>query len=100
MKHISFPAGRQLELWVRDTGELDTFAVFLNGNLAERVSDQTRTHRFPFDRPVTSSAIVVHFGGNDSGLTAIVDVTDGQERGLAKLTAADGNRHSYIVVAE
>ncbi|MEY4547131.1 MAG: hypothetical protein RL685_3326 [Pseudomonadota bacterium] len=99
MSHIPYPQHKTFELWVRDTGDLDSFAVFLNGQLAERVSDQRKTHKFKIDRPQGSCAVVVHFGGNDSGITAVVDVTNDRERGLAKQTPQDGFRHSYLLEA-
>jgi hypothetical protein len=97
MNQIPFPQGRTFELWVFDSGELDTFGVFLNGQLVKRVRDTKKTHKFTIARPVSHCAVVVHFGGNDSGVSAIFDVTDGREVGLEQQTPKDGFRHSYIL---
>jgi hypothetical protein len=96
---IDYEDGQQLELWVRDTGLFDGIAIFLNGHRISRVGDQI-THRFPIVRPPSKADITVSFGGNDAGISAIVDVTDvDNQRLLGKQTAADGPEHEYIVKA-
>lgn len=94
---IDYPADKQFQLWIRDTGKLDTVAVFVNGELSSFIANQS-TNKFPIDRPATTVAVVVHFGGADSGHSAIVDVTSG-ETGLAQLGPSDGTHHSYILRA-
>jgi hypothetical protein len=97
---VDYAEGRQLELWVRDTGLFDGIAIFLNGQRIRRIGDQI-THRFPIDRPPISADITVAFGGNDGGITAIVDVTDGDDNQLVlgRLSQADGAEHTYTVNA-
>jgi hypothetical protein len=95
---IPYPEGAKLELWVVDTGALDTIAIYLNGSLIDYIGDQT-TKKSAIQRPPTgkSIAIAVHFGGNDGGYSAIVDTTGGQSKNIQKLGPADGLRHSFIL---
>lgn len=90
---IKYADGKKLELWVKDKGAFDGFALFLNGSLVTEVGDQD-THKFPIARPAESAGIVIHFGGVDGGISAVVDVTDKPE----KLADAEGLKHSYIIV--
>jgi hypothetical protein len=95
---IRYRERRMLELWVRDVGAFDGIAIYLNGKLIERIGDQ-QTVKFAIERPPGPTEIIVHFGGNDGGISAVVDVTDiDQQRALGKQTQGDGLRHAYRVV--
>jgi hypothetical protein len=95
---IEFPGGRKLELWVRDTGLFDGIAIFLNGAIIKRVGDQS-THKFVICRPREREEVAVTFGGNDGGITAIVDVTEPDQMvALAKLDATNGLTHKFVLV--
>src|SRR6185369_5420076 len=91
---IQYQDGKQLELWVKDTGQFEGFALFLNGSLAMQVGDQT-TRKIPITQPNPSAAIVIHFGGVDGGISAIVDVTD--PAAPHKLEHQNGLKHSYLI---
>jgi hypothetical protein len=91
---IDYQDGMQLELWVRDTGLFDGFAVFVNGSIVTTVGDQ-KTHKFPIPKPTNSEAIAVNFGGQDGGTSAIIDVADPSQ--LATLETQTGVNHGYIV---
>ena len=95
---IEFPEGKQLELWVRDTGLFDGIAIFLNGAIIKRVGDQC-THKFRIERPRERQEVAVTFGGNDGGVSAIVDVTNpDQTVALAKLDMTHGLTHRFVLV--
>jgi hypothetical protein len=95
---IEFPAGKKLELWVRDTGLFDGIAIFLNGAIIKRVGDQC-THKFSIARPKDREEVSVTFGGNDGGITAIVDTTDpDQNIPLARQDASAGLTHKYVLL--
>jgi hypothetical protein len=82
-----------LELWVWDSGELEGFAVFLNGT---KVDEQLIPKiKFPIAQPQPKVDIVVEFGGVDGGATKVVDVASGNKV-LGFLDS--GNTHSYTVV--
>jgi hypothetical protein len=72
---IDYREGQKLELRVQDRGGFDSFAIYLDGLLFTEVADQ-KPHSYPIARPSDVTAIVVHFGGNDGGTSAVVDVTD------------------------
>jgi hypothetical protein len=91
---IKYAEDQQLELWVKDTGQFEGFAIFLNGSLAMQIGDQT-TRKIPITRPSPSAAIVIHFGGVDGGISAIVDVTDAAAP--QKLADHEGLKHSYLI---
>lgn len=91
---IKFESGKKLELWVKDNGKFEGFAVFLNGTLVKQIGDQM-THKFPIEEPSSGAAIVIHFGGVDGGISAIIDVTDAANR--QKLDGQDGLKHSYLI---
>lgn len=95
---ISYPNTAKLELWVIDSGSLDTLGIFLNGRLIDFIADH-QTHKSPIDRPPTgtSIAIAVHFGGNDGGFSAIVDAGKNPVENVEKLGPRDGFRHSFIL---
>jgi hypothetical protein len=96
---IEFPEGKALELWVRDIGLFDGIAVFLNGQRIKLIGDQS-THKFPIARPPSSSIITITFGGTDSGVTAIVDVTESDSQvALGRLTPTHGLTHEYRIKA-
>lgn len=95
---IQYPSGKTLELWVRDKGEFDGIAIFLNGQIVGRVVDQ-KTHKFPLMRPPVSTSLRASFGGNDGGVSAIVDVTNANEQMvIGKQDAEDGIHHDYNLV--
>lgn len=83
-----------LELWVRDTGQFEGYAVFLNGTLVQQVGDQL-TNKFPIGQPSALTPIVIHFGGADGGISAIVDVSNPPSQ--VKLEAQSGLKHSYLI---
>lgn len=95
---LSYTADMELQLWVRDTGSFDSIAIFVNGKLSMLIAD-SKTHKFPISRPPESVVVAVHFGGNDGGYSAIVDVKTGKEDSLSKLGPDDGFRHSFILKA-
>lgn len=95
---IEFPVGRKLELWVRDTGLFDGIAIFLNGAIIKRVGDQY-THKFSIARPREPEEVCVTFGGNDGGVSAIIDVTDpNQVFPLVKQDVSNGLTHKFVLV--
>ncbi|MDQ2643857.1 MAG: hypothetical protein M3020_08595 [Myxococcota bacterium] len=94
---VNYSDGKKLQLWVKDRGELDGISVFLNGHLVRCFADQV-THKFPLERPPESVKLLVAFGGNDGGVTAIVDVTDGNnELVVARQKPEDGMKHEYVL---
>jgi hypothetical protein len=94
---ISYPTGRVLELWVRDTGQFDGIAIFVDGAIVRKFVDQG-THRIPLDRPSAKVELAVAFGGNDGGISAIVDMTDPKlPETLGKFAANDGLTHRYEI---
>lgn len=94
---VNYADGRKLQLWIKDKGELDGISVFLNGHLVRSFADQV-THKFPLERAPLSVKLLVAFGGNDGGVTAIVDVTDSaNELVLAKQKPEDGMKHEYVL---
>lgn len=84
----------QLELWVRDTGLFDGFAVFVNGSIVQTIGDQL-THKFPIPKPANNQSIAINFGGQDGGTSAIVDVSDANQ--LVALETQTGSNHGYII---
>lgn len=83
----------QLKLLVRDTGDLDTFAVYVNGGIVDEIADQ-QTHAYPIDPPSSDMAVGVQFGGVDGGTSAIYDFANGQKKQLARQT---GVTHLYLI---
>ncbi len=80
-----------LELWVWDTGKLEGFAVYLNG---EKVDEQTGIgNKYPIARPATPLVITVQFGGADGGATKIVDTSTS----VAVKFQDTGTSHQYRV---
>ena len=97
---VKYTDGKKLQLWIKDRGELDGVSVFLNGHLVRSFADPI-THKFPLERPPQSVKLLVAFGGNDGGVTAIVDVTDsGNELILAKQKPEDGMKHEYVLKSD
>lgn len=95
---ISYPTGREIELWVRDTGQFDGIAIFVDGAIVQRFVDQG-THRIPLERPSAKVELAVAFGGNDGGISAIVDMTDPKlPMTLGKFGTNDGHTHRYEIV--
>jgi hypothetical protein len=71
MDEIPYKDG--LELWVWDTGQLEGFAVYLNG---EKLDEQILVgKKYPIGRPDSVLNITVQFGGADGGATKIFDTT-------------------------
>jgi hypothetical protein len=95
---VPYPDKAKLELWVIDSGSLDTLAVFLNGRMIDYIADR-KTHAFPIERPPTGTtiAIAVHFGGNDGGFSAIMDASEGEPKTVEQLGPRDGFRHSFML---
>lgn len=95
---ITYPPGKQYQLWVRDSGEFDGFAIYVNQTLVRQVGDQL-THKYPIVPPVPGGPsplpIVIHFGGNDGGVSAIVDVTVPNDEQVIEKQL--GLKHSYLV---
>ena len=91
---INYPANKNYELWVRDSGEFDGFAVYVNNALVNVVGDQ-QTHKYPVEHPAAPLAITVTFGGSDGGVSAIVDVTDPNNQAVVE--KQKGLKHSYLV---
>lgn len=91
---IDYKQGRKLELWVRDTGVFEGFALFLNGEQVDEVGDQS-TQKYAIERPEANAAIVIHFGGADGGDSAVVDVTDPKSK--KRLEKQSGLQHSYLI---
>lgn len=96
MSDVRFPASGKLELWVRDTGTLEGFTVYLDGKKVKDVfTDKIR--KFPLTRPKDGafSVIALKFGGADGGTSAIVDVTKPDEPDV--LAQQKGLSHVYEV---
>lgn len=89
--------GMKVELWVKDSGEFDGFAVYLDGNkIATIVDDKTRS----FALPETNAdlKVTVQFGGNDGGVSAIVHLMDDNNQSC--LGKQRGMRHEYKIKTE
>jgi len=89
MSAIQYKKG--LELWVWDTGELEGFALYLNGELLDE--QNVPLLRYDIGKPDGVSAIVVQFGGADGGATKIVDT----EAAKVLVHQDSGTNHGYIV---
>ena len=89
---IKFTDGMKLELWVWDRGELEGYAIYLNGQYLTEGS--TIARRYPIDPPKGNEVIAIHFGGADGGATKIVDAA--QDNSVVE-HQDDGVRHSYII---
>lgn len=89
---IKFADGMKLQLWVWDSGDIEGFSIFLNGEFLDERT--TLALKYDIDAPTGDEAIVVHFAGVDGGATKIVDaakanaVLESQESGL---------KHSYVI---
>jgi len=91
---INYTQNMKLELWVRDTGLFDGFAVFVDGSIVKVVGDQ-QTHKFPIPRPTGDESIAINFAGQDGGTSAIIDVADANAPNT--LETQTGINHGYIV---
>lgn len=89
MAEVSYVDGMQL--WVWDTGKLEGFAVYLNGEL---ITNQViEGAKLDVVKPTGTATIVVQFSGVDGGATKLVDT-------VAKSALAfqdSGNTHTYTV---
>jgi hypothetical protein len=86
--------GMKLELWVKDEGAFDGFAVYFDDDRISRIVDQ-QTHVYPIPPQEASLKIAVQFGGSDGGISAVVDVVDGNNQVL--LGNQQGTRHEYVI---
>lgn len=91
---IDYLAGMKLELWVRDTGLFDGFAVYVNGSIVRVIGDQL-THKFLIPRPQADETIVVNFAGDDGGISAVIDVAN--PSGPNTVESQEGKNHGYII---
>lgn len=89
---INKTTAMKLELWVKDSGNFDGFAVYFDGDKIANVVDQG-THVYTLPDKGTLS-VVVQFGGNDGGISAVVDNKDPNNQTC--LGKQDGKRHAYI----
>ena len=91
---VQYTDGMELELWVQDTGQLDTYFIYVNG-FQVKASQSQALHTYPIDKPQRPPlAITIRFAGNDGGLSALFDVAGGQRRELARQS---GTAHEWIV---
>ena len=91
---IDYPSDQQLKLLVKDTGTLDQFDVFVNGQLRSHVSSG-KLQEWPIERPSGVMSIAVHFEGTDGGMSAIVNATD--EQNPVVVERQEGLKHSYLL---
>lgn len=91
---VEYKPGMQLELWARDTGLFEGFAVFVNGSIVRVIGDQL-THKFPIPMPNKDESIVINFGGRDGGISAIIDLA--HPGGPNTLEDQEGVNHGYII---
>lgn len=91
---IKYVQGKKLQLWVRDTGVFDGFAVYLNGQKIDEVGEQD-TKKYDIVRPDAAEKVSVRFGGHDGGVTAVVDVTDPNAKQV--LAKQHGMAHEYVI---
>jgi hypothetical protein len=91
---ISYTDGMVLELWVRDTGLFDGFAVYVNGSVIQKVGDQS-THKFSIPKPTADLALAVNFGGQDGGVSSVVNIAD--PKNVVSLEKQTGLNHGYII---
>ena len=91
---INYTQGMKLELWVRDTGLFEGFAVFVDGSIVKVIGDK-KTHKFPIPRPNGDPSIAINFGGQDGGTSAVIDVAN--PGGPNTLETQTGINHGYIV---
>ena len=100
MPTIKCGSGMKLQLWVKDSGAFDGFAVILNGIQFDDVGDQA-VRRYDIPTPAGRTEIAVQFGGNDGGVSAVVDIADKNglpnRKVLANLGQDDGLRHDYVL---
>ncbi len=93
---IDYKVDMKLELWIKDAGMFDGFAVFVDGSLIRKVGDQI-THKSTISRPSGVEAIAINFGGQDGGVSAVVDVTDPNNN--LTLEKQTGINHAYMIQA-
>lgn len=94
MKTIEYKEGMKLVLMIKDVGGFDGFGVYVNGHLSFPPVFDREKHRYDIDRPASSEAIVVRFGGNDGGKSAVFDISVDPPRALDSQV---GITHAYIV---
>jgi hypothetical protein len=82
-----------LELWVWDSGVLEGFAVYINGQLLDE--ETIIGMKYPIAKPESgAAAIVVKFGGADGGATKIVDTKANNQ---VVEHQDSGTSHGYII---
>jgi hypothetical protein len=91
---VEYEKDMKLQLWVRDTGLFEGFAVFVDGSIVTTVGDQ-KTHKFDIPRPESDEAVAVNFGGQDGGRSAIINVADPDQ--LMTLETQVGVNHGYVI---
>lgn len=94
MKTIEYKEGMKLALLVRDRGGFDGFSVYVNGNInGSSVMDQG-PHRYEIPRPANKEVVVVQFGGNDGGDSAIFDLSGAAPKRVGE---QQGRTHAYLI---
>lgn len=93
-KTVKFVPGMRHELWIKDTGDLEGFRVFLAGNTIDDVFEGT-TKKYLLHAPAPRYSINVQFNGTDGGASAIVQFTATGKSTLASTQGTDG--HDYSV---
>lgn len=96
MTVIEYKSGMKLVLMIKDTGGFDGFGVFVNGHLSFPIVFDQQKHRFDIDRPKKAEAVVIRFGGNDGGKSAIFDVSSDPPQALDR---QEGLTHGYVIQA-
>ena len=91
---ITYQPDMKLELWVMDTGEHDTFEVYVNGFHAHFSASQG-LEKFPIQPPPHPLDIVVRFGGADGGVSAIVDNLGQPDPPIVE--QCSGTEHTYSI---
>lgn len=90
---IPYDRTMKLQLWVRDSGEFSGFAVYLDGSVMYQVADQD-TKKYDIPRPDSATVVAIKFGGNDGGVSTIVNVANDQQVAVERQT---GLQHSYFL---
>lgn len=95
--NIKYDPCMRLELWVWDSGELEGFSVYVNGELADR--QHVSELKYALQPPDPHTEIVVEFAGTDGGATKIVDVAEPREP-VTLEHCEHGQRHVYLLSNE
>ena len=94
MTAIEYKDGMKLVLMIKDSGGLDGFGIYLNGHLSFPVIFDQQKHRYDIDRPNKPEAVVIRFGGNDGGKSAIFDISVDPPRAVER---QEGLTHAYFI---